>query len=59
MSERDLPLAIEAATAAARTKPSDYPEPFASRMARRRKQPLGDLSGFERAELSSPATRSS
>jgi uncharacterized cupin superfamily protein len=36
-------LAILAADAPARTKPSNYPEPFASRMAGRTKQPLGDV----------------
>lgn len=40
------PVAIVAATAPARTKPSNYPEPFASRMAGREKRPLGDLFGL-------------
>lgn len=40
------PLAIEAAAAPPRTKPSNYPEPFASRMAKREKRPLGDLFGL-------------
>ena len=40
------PLAIVAAEAPARTKASNYPEPFASRMAGRRKQPLGDVFGL-------------
>jgi uncharacterized cupin superfamily protein len=35
-----------AAKAAPRTRPSNYPEPFASRMARREKRPLGDLFGL-------------
>jgi uncharacterized cupin superfamily protein len=35
--------AIVAAEAPSRTKPSHYPEPFASRMAGRDKKPLGDL----------------
>lgn len=35
--------AILAETAPARTKPSNYPHPFAARMAGRIKQPLGDL----------------
>jgi hypothetical protein len=30
-----------------RTRPSNYPEPFASRMAKREKRPLGDLFGLE------------
>src|SRR3982751_3534515 len=38
--------AILAQEAPARTKPSNYPEPFASRMAGRRKHPLGDLFGL-------------
>src|SRR5258705_13954110 len=38
--------AIAAAEAPPRTKPSNYPEPFASRMARRGKRPLGDLFGL-------------
>ncbi len=41
-----FPTAIEAATARLRTRPSNYPEPFASRMAGRGKQPLGDLFGL-------------
>jgi uncharacterized cupin superfamily protein len=46
MSQRTGPVAIVAATAPARTKPSNYPEPFASRMAGREKRPLGDLFGL-------------
>lgn len=42
----DKPLAIEAATAPLRTKPSNYPEPFFSRMAKREKRPLGDPFGL-------------
>jgi uncharacterized cupin superfamily protein len=41
-----LPTVVIAAEAPARTKPSNYPEPFASRMARREKRPLGDLFGL-------------
>lgn len=37
---------IVAADAAPRTKPSNYPEPFASRMRGREKKPLGDLFGL-------------
>ncbi|AXF18951.1 cupin domain-containing protein [Paraburkholderia caledonica] len=37
---------IVAADAATRTKPSNYPEPFASRMAGREKKPLGDPFGL-------------
>lgn len=40
------PLALVAADAPLRTKPSNYPEPFFSRMARRQKRPLGDLFGL-------------
>lgn len=40
------PLAILAAAAPPRTKPSNYPEPFFSRMARREKRALGDLFGL-------------
>jgi uncharacterized cupin superfamily protein len=41
------PLAIDAVSAPLRTKPSNYPEPFFSRMARREKRPLGDLFGLK------------
>jgi uncharacterized cupin superfamily protein len=40
------PIAVLAAEAPARTKPSNYPEPFASCMAGREKRPLGDLFGL-------------
>lgn len=40
------PLTVVAADAPARTRPSNYPEPFASRMAGRIKRPLGDLFGL-------------
>jgi uncharacterized cupin superfamily protein len=40
------PIALTAAQAPARTKPSNYPEPFASMMAGREKRPLGDLFGL-------------
>jgi uncharacterized cupin superfamily protein len=39
----EVPAAIVAAEAALRTKPTNYPEPFASRMAGREKRPLGDV----------------
>src|SRR5881227_3142170 len=39
-------VAIRAADAPVRTKPSNYPEPFASRVAGREKRPLGDLFGL-------------
>jgi uncharacterized cupin superfamily protein len=40
------PVALVAADAPLRVKPSNYPEPFASRMAGRAKRPLGDLFGL-------------
>ena len=46
MSDTKRPVAIVAADAPARIKPSNYPEPFASRMNGRLKQPLGDLFGL-------------
>jgi uncharacterized cupin superfamily protein len=47
MTEQKNPIAIKAAEALSRTKPSNYPEPFASRMAGREKRPLGDLFGLK------------
>jgi uncharacterized cupin superfamily protein len=41
------PIAIKAAAAPPRAKPSNYPEPFFSRMAKREKRPLGDLFGLK------------
>src|SRR5919107_2045642 len=41
------PLAILASAAPPRTRPSTYPEPFFSRMAKREKRPLGDLFGLK------------
>jgi uncharacterized cupin superfamily protein len=46
MPEHRAPIAITAAEAPPRTKSSNYPEPFASRMAGREKRPLGDLFGL-------------
>ena len=46
MSEKGKSVAIVAAEAPARAKPSNYPVPFASRMAGREKRPLGDLFGL-------------
>ena len=40
------PIAINVAEAPARTKPSIYPAPFASRVLGREKRPLGDLFGL-------------
>jgi uncharacterized cupin superfamily protein len=48
MSQRpDGPITIVAADAPTRTKPSNYPEPFASMMAGRIKRPLGDPFGLQ------------
>ena len=41
-----FPIAIQADQAPLRTKPSNYPEPFVSRVAGREKRPLGDLFGL-------------
>ena len=46
MSNSKPPVAVSASTTPARTRPSTYPEPFASRMAGREKRPLGDLFGL-------------
>lgn len=46
MSEQTKIVAIAAAEAPTRTRPSNYPEPFASRMTGREKRPLGDLFGL-------------
>jgi uncharacterized cupin superfamily protein len=46
ISNQNAPVAIVAAQAPPRAKPSIYPEPFASRMAGREKRPLGDLFGL-------------
>jgi uncharacterized cupin superfamily protein len=40
-------LAMKAAEAPPRTKPSLYPQPFASRMSGRVKRPLGDVFGLK------------
>jgi uncharacterized cupin superfamily protein len=46
MPETRPPLAIKAEDAPLRAKPSNYPEPFFSRMAKREKRPLGDIFGL-------------
>jgi len=46
MSDQDIPVAVEATQVAPRTKHSNYPEPFASRMAGREKRALGDVFGL-------------
>jgi uncharacterized cupin superfamily protein len=40
------PVAVTATEVAPRTKPSNYPEPFASRMAGREKRQLGEVFGL-------------
>ena len=47
MSDSQKPIAIPAATVAPRTKPSNYPEPFFSRMLKREKRQLGDVFGLK------------
>lgn len=42
----DHPIAVRAAEMPARAKASNYPEPFAGRMAGREKRPLGDVFGL-------------
>jgi uncharacterized cupin superfamily protein len=46
MSEKPNPVAVTAAEVPVRSKPSVYPEPFASRMVGREKRQLGDLFGL-------------
>lgn len=46
MPEETKPIAVTAAEAPPRAKPSLYPEPFASRMVGREKRTLGDLFGL-------------
>jgi uncharacterized cupin superfamily protein len=46
MSDPDVPLAIDAMSLPPRQKRTNYPEPFASRMAGRDKRPLADLFGL-------------
>ena len=46
MNDQDGIVAVVATQATPRTKPSNYPEPFASRMEDREKRPLGDLFGL-------------
>jgi uncharacterized cupin superfamily protein len=47
MTDQPHPIAIVAASARPRTKPSNYPEPFFGRMGKREKRPLGDLFGLK------------
>jgi uncharacterized cupin superfamily protein len=46
MGKKSVPVTINAADAPARTKLTNYPEPFAARMAGREKRPLGDMFGL-------------
>lgn len=46
MLQKANPVAVNAADVPARTRPSVYPEPFASRMAGRVKHQLGDVFGL-------------
>jgi uncharacterized cupin superfamily protein len=46
MSNNPRSTATEASAAPPRVRQSNYPEPFASRMRRREKRPLGDLFGL-------------
>ena len=46
MNDQDIPVAVVATQVAPRTKLSNYPELFASRMEGREKRPLGDLFGL-------------
>ncbi len=46
MTEPIPPVAVDAAQVAPRSTPSNYPEPFASRMAGRRKRALGAVFGL-------------
>lgn len=46
MSTTSRPAAIRAIDTAVRTRPSSYPEPFASRVRGREKRPLGDVFGL-------------
>ncbi len=46
MNDQEIPIAVIAKQVAPRMKPSNYPEPFASRMEGREKRPLGDLFGL-------------
>ena len=46
MPETSHPVAVAAVDVPVRTRPSVYPEPFASRMAGREKRQLGDVFGL-------------
>ena len=46
-SKTPSPIAVRADSVPKRAKPSVYPEPFFSRMAKREKHPLGDVFGLK------------
>jgi uncharacterized cupin superfamily protein len=46
MSDSRKPIAVKADAVPPRTKPSNYPEPFFSRMLKREKRQLGDVFGL-------------
>ena len=46
MKERLKPVAVVASDVPPRTRPSNYPQPFASRMSGRQKRALGDVFGL-------------
>ena len=47
MSDSQKPIAVKADAVPPRTKPSNYPEPFFSRMLKREKRQLGDVFGLK------------
>lgn len=47
MSDSNHPIAVRADQVPPRTKPSNYPEPFFSRMLKREKRQLGDVFGLK------------
>jgi uncharacterized cupin superfamily protein len=47
MSQKPTPVAVVATAIPAQSKPSVYPEPFASRMTGRQKRQLGDVFGLK------------
>ncbi len=51
MTNNKAPVAIAAVDVPPRTKPSNYPEPFASRMTRREKRMLGDFLGLKNLDV--------
>jgi uncharacterized cupin superfamily protein len=46
MEQTKYPIALVASSTPMRTKPSNYPQPFATKMLGRDKRPLGDLFGL-------------